>query len=520
MAPPRWSLDTLLDCPVVKAPGSGDKVVALMEHQAVFLMAEAHCLLMDGGFGAAKTAALCAWAYLQCERYPGNLILLGRHEYTDLADSTIRSFFDLVPEGKTARNWNEQSKTYRHPNGSEILFRHLDDEAGLKNLNLGAVGIDQAEEITPQRFDLLLGRLRRPNSSRQMRLTSNPNGHDWLWQLFYGKDCILWRSPHVEEFFTASPDYRAGYQVIRCSTLDNPHLPPDYVQNLLKDYPPEFVDQYVKGSREVMLGYRFFDQQALKAQIVYEPIEVQGKPGVGYFVDGMPKPEWRSQAGGPVRIYELRDERDSYAIGLDIATGEGTSRCAGVAMNCRMNRTAAVIDADLRPDELAIQGWLMSRYYGGAILAPERNGIGFSVVVSLQQLTSNIFSEQVTEFGVGKATGHIGWLTDAKSRMELFAQLQREIAGRSTELKDRELIEQAKAITMIKGKPKSEKGFRDDLVLARGIVGMVRKLRSSLSQQTQPGTYQESLPNTARPDGYAEGGAYGYGRGKAKVAGR
>jgi hypothetical protein len=492
-----------------------------LPHQSAFILEKSpQPVLMDGGFGAAKTDALCMGAYLDAELYPNNLILVGRQEYTDLADSTIKSFFSLPYVVKSAATWNEGRATYRHHNGSEILFRHLDDDAGLKNLNLGAAYIDQAEETLPERFDLLLGRLRRPNSSRKMRLTANPNGHDWLWQMFYGPGSVIWRSPHVEEFYTASPDYREGYRVIRCSTLDNPHLPADYVARLLKDYPVEFIEQYVKGSREVMLGYRFFDPLALRQQIVCEPIEVLGKPGIGYFVDGLPTPEWRPQEGGPVRLYELRDERDLYVIGLDIATGEGTSRCAGVARNCRMNRVAAVIDADLRPDELAVQGWLMSRYYGNALIAPERNGLGFSVVSALQQLTSNLFSEQVTEFGIGRNTGHLGWLTDAKSRMELFAQLQREIAGRSIELRDRELIEQCKAITMIHGKPKAEAGFRDDLVIALGISGMVRKLRSSLSQQTTAPTYQQAQPNTARPEGWAEGGVHGFGRGKVKVAGR
>lgn len=510
-----------MDLPIVSAPSPKDKVVNLLPHQGLFVLSADRVLLLDGGFGAAKTLALCSWAYAQCDLYPNNLILLGRHEYTDLADSTIRSFFELIPEGKTAKNWNEQAKVYRHGNGSEILFRHLDDEAGLKNLNLGGVGIDQTEEILPDRFDLLLGRLRRPNASRQIRLTANPNGHDWLWQLFYGKSSILWRSAHVEEFYTASPDYREGYQVIRCSTLDNPHLPPDYVQGLLRDYPPEFVEQYVKGSREVMLGYRFLDQLALRQQVICEPIEVHGRPGVGYFVDGHPKPEWRPQAGGPVRLYELYDSRDPYAIGLDVATGEGSSRCAGVVRNCRMNRVAAVVDADLRPDELAIQGYFLSRYFGNAVLAPERNGIGFAVVSALQQLTSNIFSEQVTEYGVGQSTGRLGWLSDAKSRAELFAQLQREIAGRSLELKDRELIEQCKAITMIRGKPKAEQGFRDDLVIALGITGIVRRLRASLQQQTTVPTEAQMTAGVAgRPQGYQESGAYGYGRGRVKVAGR
>ena len=493
-----------------------------LPHQSAFILSrDPNPLLIDGGFGAAKTDALCFDAWLESELYPNNLIVVGRHLHTDLADSTIKSFFALPHIVKSSQTWNEAKSTYRHHNGSEIMFRHLDDLGGLKNLNLGAVFIDQAEEILPDRFDLLLGRLRRPNASRKMRLTANPNGHDWIWQLFYGPGSVVWRSKHVEEFYTASPDYRDGYKVIRCSTLDNPYLPEDYVARLLKDYPPEFVEQYVKGSREVMGGYRFFDQLALRSQIVHEPIEVNGKPGIGYFVDGLPRPEWRPQEGGPVRIYELRDERDLYCLGGDVATGEGTSRCAGVMRNCRMNRVAAVIDADLRPDEHAVQSWLMSRAYGNAIIGPERNGIGFSYVMALHQLTANIFSEQVTELGVGRSTDRLGWLNTADSRNELFAQLQREIAGRSIELKDKELIEQCKAITMIKGKPKAEAGFRDDLVIALGITGMVRKLRSSLSQQTTVATHQQTQPNAQRPEGFVEGASsYGFGRGKVKVAGR
>ena len=182
---------------------------------------------------------------------------------------------------------------------------------------------------------------------------------------------------------------------------------------------------------------------------------------------------------------------------------------------------AGVREAEVGRDEQAVQAWLLSRAYGNCLIAPERNGIGFSVVSALQQLTSNLFSEQVTEFGVGRSTGHLGWLTDARSRMELFAQIQREIAGRSLELRDRELIEQCKSITMLKGKPKAEAGFRDDLVIALGITGMVRKLRSSLSQQTTAPTAQQAQPNTQRPEGFAENAAaYGFGRGKVKVAGR
>ena len=275
-------------------------------------------------------------------------------------------------------------------------------------------------------------------------------------------------------------------------------------------------EQYVIGSRDVMLGYRFFDQHALMQQPIQIPL------AVGYFVDDFPKPDWRDQAGGAIRIYECYSDRDVYAVGLDVATGEGGSRCAGVVRNCTLNRVAAVIDADLRPDELAVQGWLLSRYYGQAVLAPERNGIGFSVLQSLRQLSGNIFTEQaVLDTGALSRTAPDGWLTDAKSRMELFAQLQREIAQRNLELKDRELIEQMKAITMSKrGRPEAEQGFRDDLVLALGISGMVRKLRPTLAQSSNVARLPGEPVLTGAVLTGERGETYGFGRKGVRVLGR
>lgn len=475
-------------------------VFQTLPFQGDFLTATEPCVLLDGPWRSGKTHILIADALGECEKYPHNLIWFGRHEATKLRDSTIRDFHKLVPP--SPKNWHEQRHDYTHHNGSVIMFRHMEDKTGLVNMDLGAVYIEQAEETQPDNFDFLLGRLSRQQSSRKMRPTCNPNGHDWLWQYFYPE----------------SPDYRPGYRVIRCPPADqNPHVPKDYVDNLRASLSPEMFEQYVLGSRDVMLGYRFFDAGALMQQAIHRPL------AVGYFVDDFPKPDWRDQEGGAIRIYERYSDRDIYAMGLDIATGEGGSQCAGAMRNCTLNRVAAVVDANLRPDELAVQGWLLSRYYGQAVLAPERNGIGFSVLQSLRQLSGNIFTEQaVLDTGALSRTAPDGWLTDAKSRMELFAQLQREIAQRNLELKDRELIEQMKSITMSKrGRPEAEPGFRDDLVLALGISGMVRKLRPTLAQSSTVAKLPGEPIMVSGVHGEARRGAYGFGRPNGvKIMGR
>lgn len=496
-------------------PPNAEKIsITLQPHQWLFKDAPAPIVCLDGGLGSGKTMPLCLWALEQCERYQKNVVLLGRQAYSNLADSTIPSFFDLV--NKTRDNWNGSTHTYLHPNGSVILFRHLDTEKGLKGLNLGAAGIDQAEELHPSRFDLILGQLRRPTASRTVRIACNPNGHDWIWQMFYGPGSILWQSPHViDSTPMRSPDARAGYQVIRCTSKDNHFLPPDYLARMTADYSEQFVQQYVYASREVMIGYRYFNPGALQQQVTQEPEKV------GHFVDGFPKPEWREQPGGPVRIYEAPYEHDRYVIGGDVATGEGFSWCAGIVLNTTMNRVAAVFDADARPDELAVQLWLLSRTYYGALIAPERNGIGFSVVTALSQLTGNLFHGKLGDFGAQHGGSGAGWLTDGRSRAELFAECQRHIAKSSIELRDRQLIEQCMAVTMsVRGRPEPEEGFRDDLVIALGIALMVRKLRPELQARTS--YVLVPTPRTTEVLGAAVEGAQGYGFGRMtrKVAGR
>jgi len=489
------------------------KDVYPLSHQEAFLRATDKVLDYEGSWRAGKTLGLILDALNECERYDKNLIWFGRHEATKLHDSTIRDFHQLLPP--TRENWNASRFDYTHHNGSVIMFRHLADKSGLVNMDLGAVYIEQAEETQPDNFDFLMGRLSRLNSSRRMRITDNPNGHDWIWQYFHSPEAVLWGSPHLVDETQTSPMYREGYKLIRCTALDNPHLPPDYVEELRRSLVPEMYEQYILGSREVMLGYRYFDVRAMKQQIIHEPM------AVGYFVDDYPKPDWRDQAGGPVRIYERYDERDPYVIGLDVASGEGQSWCAGHIRNCRSNRTAAVIDADMRPDELAVQAWLCQRYYGQAVIAPERNGIGFSVLQALRPLTSNIFNEQSALMTDGTSqTSKMGWTTDAKSRPELFALMQREIAFGNLELKDRELIEQCKAITMHKTRkrPEAEDGFKDDLVLSCGISGMVRKLRPAMSRSSV--VTRAGVPVDLQTPIGEKRQVRGYGRGSVKVLGR
>src|SRR5574340_1377023 len=102
--------------------------------QAAFLATDARFSFYVGGVGAGKTTAGALRALAFALDHPGSLGLIGAPTYPMLRDATQRAFFALLDEflgddghadGGYTYHKSEQRLTL--PNGSEILFRSLDD---------------------------------------------------------------------------------------------------------------------------------------------------------------------------------------------------------------------------------------------------------------------------------------------------------------------------------------------------------------------------------------------------------
>jgi len=153
-----------------------------------------------------------------------------RKEFTDLKDSTI-----VDMETYTGRTVGSD-KNVKFPNGSTLMFRHGAEINVLKNINLTAFGIEQAEEFeTDETFTYLRDRIRRDNVTfHQGFIIGNTNGHNWIWQ--------LWK-------LTDDPDYH----LTEATTFDNEdNLPADYIADLrkMKAQAPHHYNRYVMNSWE------------------------------------------------------------------------------------------------------------------------------------------------------------------------------------------------------------------------------------------------------------------------------
>lgn len=194
-----------------------------------FHLSEAKFRLYIGAWRAGKSYAGCYEAYKQSFLYPGNVGLIGRKDFTDLRDTTMKTFFEVVPED-FIRSYNKTEHHVVFKNGSEIYFRELKDGKGLGSLNLGWFYVDEAEEIEETIFERLKGRLSLAKTKRQCGwLTSNPPNEDhWLYKQF--------EKSHDPDFGT-----------FHASTYENkPNLPDGYIESLEK-LPPSWRKKYLEG---------------------------------------------------------------------------------------------------------------------------------------------------------------------------------------------------------------------------------------------------------------------------------
>ena len=206
-----------------------DKTYRLKVFQDNFVFSKARFPALVSAWGTGKTFCLITRALKACKDFPNNLGLIVRKEFTDLRDSTIRDF-----EKYTGMKLNS-SRDAVFPNGSTIMFRHLEELHGhnLQNMNLGFYGIEQAEELdTDEVFMVLRGRLRRDKVDHWGAIIANTNGHNWIYN--------TWKVNPKPEF-----------ELYEATTFDNADiLPATFIEDLrrLETEKPKVYRRFVMNS--------------------------------------------------------------------------------------------------------------------------------------------------------------------------------------------------------------------------------------------------------------------------------
>lgn len=197
--------------------------------------------LYQGGYGSGKTFVGSLIGILLCLQYAGIRGLVGAQTYTLLRDTTLRQYFEHLDSMNMAQgvhyDYIKAEERIKFKNGSEILFRHLQEPNKLKSLNLGFVELEEMSDTPESTFLMLLSRLRQAikpewrEKGFKYRLFGHTNpepNKGWIYKYF------------VQE---KKPNYR----LILAPTTQNTFLPADYVESLKAAYDPEYYRINVLG---------------------------------------------------------------------------------------------------------------------------------------------------------------------------------------------------------------------------------------------------------------------------------
>ena len=258
--------------PVITMPNGKYYHESAEPFQRDFHASESKFRWLGGRVGGGKSAASTVEVLWHSWMYPDNYGFILRKTFPELKLSAIKDFDTLTPhwmivERNKQEHWvdvyNHIGFAYRNEyyaamkSGKMKKRDYLDGlreikgtsrvefisfegteaaEQKFRSANIGWYMMEQAEEGSLIIYDRLNERMRKEPAARQAWFISNPDGRDWLWDIF---------SPESE-------GKRRNHEMFSVDLSANKkNLPADFEESLEETYSEEDYDRLVRGSFDV-----------------------------------------------------------------------------------------------------------------------------------------------------------------------------------------------------------------------------------------------------------------------------
>lgn len=431
--------------------------------QKEFVNCKDRMVLVNGGFASGKTTGFIIKLYLLSVFFPGNRILLGRKSRVDVEQATLPDIFDIFPEN--TYKYKPGPGIIEFPNGSEILIYGLDVmQAGtsqdikksiqkIKSLNLGAVFIDQLEEIDYSIIEALSGRLRRDVPLQQMNFTANPANY-WAY-----------------DYFKVNP--RPNTKLIETGMLDNKeNLSPLYLADQMSK-PKLYVDRYVYGiwSPDTLVEGTVFAQEHLEfmQETIREPLRT---------FDG-------------INIYENPGHYD-YQISVDPSIG-AEDPCHICVVNKETGEESASYSGYVPTNVIVQKTFQLASMYSQKsepLVIPEVTGVGQAFVEEFKKVWNNIYIREVFSHRENRNTTKIGFSTNFSTKTQLIENFRNLMDKRFPKIRDKKTRDEFQ--TFIYSDEASKKGagaqngYHDDRVMGKLLAYWNVKAIDQSQEEEQP----------------------------------
>lgn len=205
----------------------------LSQPQLDFIQSNKKVVAYVGGIGSGKTWVLCLWVIKTALKYPKAMGLICANTYTQLSSATLLTLETLLIQLNIpyTRSGNKKGMgiVFNINGGADIFCRSLEKPDSIRGIEAGWLGIDEAAFASEYSYEVVLGRLRDKNGNLQIRISTSPNGFNWVYDLVV-------------------TDADETTKLIQGKSTDNKNLPADYIKSLRKQYDPKMLEQEMGGA--------------------------------------------------------------------------------------------------------------------------------------------------------------------------------------------------------------------------------------------------------------------------------
>jgi hypothetical protein len=267
---------------------------------------------ISAGYGAGKTRALCAKAVMLAaanQGFIGAVMEPTGPLIRDIWQNDFDDFLEAYDIPYTFRASPLPEYTLHLPGGdTKILCRSFENWSRIIGLNLAWVLADEIDTVTPaianKAFPKILGRLRSGNV-RQFAAASTPEGFRWMWNTFGSDDA----------------QQRTDRKLIKMRTVDNPHLPPDFIERLEANYDPQLLRAYLDGEFVNLTTGQVYDRFDRNKHVITDLPDINREPirvGVDFNIGNMSAVIAIRQGNSLLVIDEISGAHDTDALAQEI----------------------------------------------------------------------------------------------------------------------------------------------------------------------------------------------------------
>ncbi len=240
----------------IEKNGTVECVYEPMPHQVKFHQSTALNCLMEGGAGSGKSKAMRFDAYMRCWQIPRFRALILRRSMPELRMSHLDEVpFDAEKMGLDKTAWHATNFTLRFPNGSMVLFAHVEDDATIARFlssEFDIIFFDELTTFTLRQFLFLSSRARttKPGLKALVRGGTNPvgPGATWVKRFFIDKNVS-------EKDF---PGYNPSeWEALKSTVRDNKYVNLKDYQRKLQMLPSEAMRRAMEFGEWVIEGQMF-----------------------------------------------------------------------------------------------------------------------------------------------------------------------------------------------------------------------------------------------------------------------